>query len=474
MAGVAACALIAAGAAGFFQGGAFQQAPVSSTWTAPGYELRLIAEQWSAPVGVAVSGKGELYVAEAGVSSGIKPRVIRLGPGARRKVVADDFSAPLTGIADHGGKLYVSYVGGVDVLDPSTGEHHPVLGKLPAQGDHPNTAVLFGPDHKLYFGLGTATNAGIIGEDNIRAGWVKTTPQLHDIPCQDVTIRGSNFTISNALTPEPQDKATTGAFSPFGKTTARLQVIKGAVPCTGAVYRASPDGTGLEVMAWGLRHPTALAFGPDGQLYTTVQGFQDRGSRPIVNDQDYLYRIEPGRWYGWPDFAGGRSITAEIFQKPSFPVTQLLAEAPGQPPSPIATFDPGSAVTGLIFPPAGFGLQGDALAALRDQIMQVNPRTGAVKPFAHQKQAGPWRPYSFAASPNGGVYLTDLGATRPAPAGEEPVPGEGKLWRLTRTGAQTPLSRSTGNVRWRWALVGAVLSLAGVGLIRKNDGANAD
>lgn len=483
-AGILCAALVAFTTGFFYRSGAptAGSEPVKTGVVSPdGYTVRHVAGEFTAPVGVAVGTDGALFVAEAGTVEGTKPRVLKLEKRGRRTTLANDFTAPLTGLSWHDGKLYVSYVGGVDVLDPSSGLHHPVLNKLPAYGDHPNSAVAPGPDGKLYFGIGTATNAGVVGEDNIRAGWVKTNPDFRDIPCKTVTVKGSNYTIANPLTEEPQDKATTGAFSPFGKTTARLQVFQGALPCTGAIFRVNPDGTDLALVAWGLRNPASLAFGPDGQLYTTMQGFDDRGSRPIVGDSDYLYRVQEDRWYGWPDYAGGRSVTEEPFQKPSFPAKPLLAEPPEQPPAPIASL--AYTANGLIFPPDSFGLHGDALVALspprngakpqdpaQRMVARVNPRSGKVTTFVRNDASDPGalllhNPVSFAAGANGAIYLADLGQTRYETSGPTLVAGTGNLWVITR--AATPQTRAShpAPYQWQWGLFGAVLSVAGARLV---------
>lgn len=401
--------------------------------TPDGYRATQIAAAFTAPVGVAVSDRGEVFVAESGDGTGTPPRVLRMDnrqPG-RRTTVADDFPARLTAIAWHGGKLYVAYAGGVDLLDPETGLHHPVLTGLPAGGDYANEAMTFGPDDMLYLAIGTATNSGVVGLDNVARGWVKPGSTTSDIPCKDVKLRGLNYNVPNPLTTEPMDTATTGAFSPFGRTTARLQVVKGALPCTGAILRARPDGTQFELVAWGLRYPAGLAYGPDGSLYTTMQGFEERGSRPVVGDVDYLYLIGQDQWYGWPDFAGGLAITREEFQKPRFPATPLLAEIPGRPPSPVATFDHGAGAAGLLFPPQSFGLRGDALVALSNlrQVVRLNPRSGATQPFLD----GPplLRPVALAQGPRGEVYVIDSGETRTGSSGvPRPVPGTGSLLRL--------------------------------------------
>ncbi len=53
------------------------------------------------------------------------------------------------------------------------GTKEDIIEGLPSNGDHHNNRVVFGPDGKLYFGQGTATNSGVVGRDN---GWVKEHP----------------------------------------------------------------------------------------------------------------------------------------------------------------------------------------------------------------------------------------------------------------------------------------------------------
>ena len=424
---LAICAVLLSGAAGTYNGLSARAASPHQTeelqaQVSPGYAIRMAADEFSAPVGLAVNDRGDIFIAEAGRIEGTVPRVVKLGKQNRHIPVADDFKAPLTGLTWHEGRLYVAYVGGVDVLDPDTGNHHPILTKLPAGGDHPNGAVVFGPDGKLYFGIGTATNSGVVGLDNIQRGWVAKAPDVRDIPCRDLKLKGTNFNVNNPLTPKDlHDEAATGAFQAFGTTTARNQVIPGSLPCNGAIFRAKPDGTDLQMVAWGIRHPAGLQFGHDGALYFTMQGFEERGSRPVVGDSDYFYKVVPGEWYGWPDFAGNRSVASEQFQKSGFPVTPLLAEIPGQPPQPIATFPHGSGAAGLLFPPESFGLKGDALVTLTNRmVMRLNPKTGAAAPFLK----GLGRPIALAPGPKGTVYLLDHGDDRL---------GTGRLWRIDWT-----------------------------------------
>src|SRR5437868_15434881 len=103
---------------------------------------------------------------------------------------------------------------------------------------------------------------------------------MHDIPGQDITLVGQNFSSQPVMPPTPMPLVKTGAFVPFGTKTASGQTIKGEVPCTGSIMRVRPNGGNLDLVAWGLRNPFGLTFGAGGQLYVTDQGFDNRGSRP--------------------------------------------------------------------------------------------------------------------------------------------------------------------------------------------------
>jgi Glucose/sorbosone dehydrogenases len=183
-----------------------------------------------------------------------------------------------------------------------------VVEHLPSMGDHQTNGPAIGPDGALYFGVGTFTNAGVAGEDNVKFGWLGRFPYRHDIACRDLTLTGENFQSGNPFTPQDDDTLMTGAFVPFGTMTSKSQVIRGSVPCSGAVMRVPLTGGELELVAWGFRNPFGLAFSPDGRLFVTDNSYDDRGSRPVHGAGDLLWAVEPGVWYGWPDFHGSRPL----------------------------------------------------------------------------------------------------------------------------------------------------------------------
>jgi len=333
---------------------------------------------------------------------------------------------------------------------------------MPSQGDHHTDGPVF-HDGWIYFGQGTVTNSGVVGEDNAQFGWLRRHPTLHDVPCRDVTLTGQNFQTANPLTPDPDDRAMTGAYSPFGTPSRAGQVVEGRVPCNGAVMRVKPSGGTVELVAWGFRNPFGLAFAPDGRLFVTDNGFDERGSRPVFGAADMLWEVKAGAWYGWPDFAEGRAVTMDRYgEGPIDQPRMLLASHAAQPPHPAAYLAVHSSSDGLDFSrSAAFGYQGDAfIAQFGDQapvvgkvtnpvgykVVRVEPRTGVVADFAVNRgeKNGPAsllgtrgleRPLAVRFDPRGtALYVVDFGVMT-MNASAHPQQHTGVLWRISRKGA---------------------------------------
>lgn len=423
----------------------------------PGYRAEVLASGLNAPSALEVTPSGEIFIGESGYGGayaatagyeGATPgRILRLNRDGSLTAVAGGFKPPLSGFLHApDGTLFVSHNGTVSAITPVG--RRDILTGLPSLGDHKNNNLALGPDGKLYLLQGTVTNSGIVGLDNWVL-WGRFFPAPHDIPCQDITLRGVNVKTADPRSLLPFSRVQTGAFSPFGHTTRAGQLIRGQLPCNGAVMRLNTDGSGLELVAWGLRNPFDLRFGQDGALYLTDNGFDTRGSRPVHGD-DLFHRIEaPGLWYGWPDYWNGRPVEAE----------KLLARAPGEPARAFATLGYHTAAAGFDFAPAAFGFEGQAFIARWGSgfpatnqrpdlagfdIVRLNPANRKLEVFARNTTPGPAsltadrggleRPTVVRFGPDGAMYVLDWGHLSVTRKGPYHVPDGGVLWRITKEG----------------------------------------
>ncbi|HUR27663.1 MAG TPA: glucose dehydrogenase [Planctomycetota bacterium] len=434
-----------------------------------GYRVELVAKGLTFPTGIAFDAAGVPHVVESGYSYGEKwtaPRLLRLAENGLVQVVHEGSarSGPWTGIAaDERGFVVVeggALEGGKVLRIAADGQVTELVRDLPSFGDHHANGPAIADDGSIYFGIGTATNSGIVGEDNAKFGWLARRPDFHDIPGKDIVLAGHNFDAKDALH-EHGGETRTGAYSPFGKPTSARQVIPGQVPCTGAVLKIPAEGGAPELVAWGFRNPFGLAFGPAGVLYVTDNGYDDRGSRPVWGSGDLLWAVQPGLWYGWPDYSGDKPLTDDEFKPPGAPQPEfLLAEHPNRPPKPAAILDVHCSADGLDFSRSeAFGHVGDAFIALfGDQspstgkllapvgfkVVRVDVATGMIDEFAANKGravapgsrndgGGFERPVAVRFDREGkALYVVDFGILTESKSGSRPVEGTGCVWRITR------------------------------------------
>lgn len=485
-----------------------------------GMVLEVVAEGFTAATALAPDDAGRLYVADRGWR-GREVRITRINLETGEKTEVYPVShRPLLGLLDKrfrlfgpvggmvysDGELYVSARdenddGVVVALDLAnwTGElptMRTVVGELPARGDHGITDLALQPTTgRLFFGLGSATNSGVVGVDNWEVGWLRRHSGFHDRPLVEMKIGGYRFdTEDPAAGPLNPDKVNTAPFNPFRRSNQRIEAAAGGKP-TAAIYSVDPLGGDLRVEAHGLRHPRGLAFNEFGNLYASNQGMELRGTRPVKDDPDAIVRVPlsasigitttapPATWFGWPDYSAELiSITDERYQPP----TWLLGRTGYRELSPLidyreteldpadretllaAVFPSLSGAAGMTFVPddahqalepymgmllvalngdrAPFSTSGLPLVApVGYKFVLVDPERRTVHDFiynvAQKHEVGEMlnRPIDVAFAPDGTVYLLDLGQMRMRGGSERHKPGTGRVYRLAPV-AETPAS----------------------------------
>lgn len=406
----------------------------------------------SFPTSLTFDAEGVAYVAESGLPfGGAEPegRVWRLEPDGGRTLLLDHLRPPVNGLTWHEGALYISeggHPGRISCLDRN-GEHTPILDGLPGPGNYHTNMLAVGPDGRLYFSQGAMTNTGIIGLDAYELGWLKRLPHAHDIPGYDVVLAGHNVETPNPLSVDPDARVSTGAFSAFGTRTEPGQHVPAQLPCTAAVMRCNPDGSDLELFAWGIRNAYGLGFLPDGRLLATDQGADDRGSRPVGNVPDLLFEVRQGAWYGWPDFVGEKPIVDPAYHPTRGPAPQfVLANHGGLPPPerPLLEFPPHVSAVKFDVAPPGTPFEGQLFVALFGDeapmtappgprvgrsVARVDPSDWSLHPVLSEPLS---RPIDVRFDPAGEwLYILDFGQFEMhAERGVVAEAGSGKLWRI--------------------------------------------
>jgi hypothetical protein len=432
----------------------------------PGYRIEAVAQGLTFPTGVTFDEQGVPHVTEAGYSYGdawTTPRLVRIEPDGRATEIARGTNPPWNGVTFHEGSFYVAEgghkEGGKILRIDRDGRVTVLIDGLPSLGDHHTNGPVV-REGFIYFGQGTATNSGVVGLDNAKMGWLSKHPQFHDIPARDIKLAGVNFE-SPAL--QGGGKVRTGAFVPFGTETREGQVIEGQAKFGGGIMRIPVSGSAEpEMVAWGMRNPYGLAFSNTGELFVTENSYDVRGSRPVWGTGDPVWRVQPGLWYGWPDyFAGERLDQGDRFKAPDEPVPpKLLAEDPNAPPKPVTKLGVHAGIGGLDFADepmfghvgdgfvAEFGdmapMVGKVMSAVGYRVVKFNPATGHMEAFASNrgemngpasllKTGGLERPIDVEFSPDGrAMYIVDFGIMTMSDKGPQPKAGTGVLWRVVR------------------------------------------
>src|SRR5919107_5819405 len=139
----------------------------------------------------------------------------------------------------------------------------------------------------------------------------------------------------------------------------------------------------------------AFSFIGSPKLLVTVNGADERGSRPIINDTEKVYSIDIsdpnglGKFYGWPDFFGnGEPATDPQFQSHNSNTNQHLEFLmQNHPPveKPLVQLEVGSALAQVDFSSSSndntnnFGLEGMAFISEFGIMVPVSHSPTSIK-----------------------------------------------------------------------------------------------
>lgn len=198
-----------------------------------------------------------------------------------------------------------------------------ILSGIPSQGKYLDRNIII-KNNKILVAIGAATNSGIAYDDNT----CDVKRIAYDKSPINVTLNGINY-----------GEGKTGAFMPYGNSSSQGQKIKPSSIGNASVIELDTKSKQYDLYACGIRNVTGWDFDSKGNLIGIVGGMENTGSRPVNRDFDYLYKIDKGKWYGWPDFSGGDPITSPRFKGEKI-VQPLISNPPNKiVPAPLYQFN---------------------------------------------------------------------------------------------------------------------------------------
>ncbi len=477
-----------------------EEQPVGSVIELPeDFQIEKVVDGLTYPTSIIWDDQGQMYVAEAGGQFLEEPppaRILRVEGGQATEVInltVKGVADSVVGVTWHRGAFYLT---ARDPKDRSGAVFRVTLdgtltlvlsGIIDAQSEHNLDEIRVGPDGRMYIASGGAFNSAVAGIDN--APFIDRSPEVQATPCQDIVLTGQNFETPDFRTPGVGDTVLTGAYVPFGTPTVPGQRIKGTNKCGSSILvfdPADPEAT-LRHYAWGLRHAIGFGWNARGEMFTSVNSYDVRGSRPVKDEFEATYRVREGTWYGWPDFSAALepltdpkfdvpdSLQAPIFVNGQMQEKQLGFvidhEASGLTPPDksliLGLHEYQSSPTKLDVAPASWGdMAGHVFVTewgdlapetnpLQDKlpgyrVSRIDPVVGRVEPFVRNIKPGPAsrqgamgmgieRPFDVKFGPDGAMYIVDYGVARVNGdrRRENQVPYEfpphtGAVWKVTR------------------------------------------
>lgn len=231
----------------------------------------------------------------------------------REETLLQDNTLKIENILFYNNKLYFISKANLYKYDLYDKKLKLVLENIPCEGKYLDRSMII-KNSKLLLSIGTVTNSGIASYESDYS--------LNKIPYDkspiDITLNGFNY-----------GEKKTGAFMAYGNSSSEGQKIKVQSLANACVVEINLSNNKTSLYSSGIRNITGWDLDSEGNLIGIVGGMENMGERPINRDFDYLYKIDKGKWYGWPDFSGGDPITSPRFKGEKL-VSNLIQNPPNK------------------------------------------------------------------------------------------------------------------------------------------------
>lgn len=231
----------------------------------------------------------------------------------REETLLEDKSLEIENLLYYNNKLYFISKTDLYEYDLASKSLKSILGNIPSEGKYLDRNLII-KDSKLLLAIGSATNSGIASND----GEYSQNKIPYDKSSIDVTLNGFNY-----------GEKKTGAFMPYGNSSEGGQKIKAQIIANSCIIEVNLNNDKTSLYASGIRNVKGWDLDSEGNLIGIVGGMENIGDRPINRDFDYLYKLDKGKWYGWPDFSGGDPISSPRFKGEKL-VSPLIVNPPNK------------------------------------------------------------------------------------------------------------------------------------------------
>jgi glucose/arabinose dehydrogenase len=270
-------------------------APQTADWSAdaPGLRHRFTVDDLPAPYASRSANNSPRAVRRPAGAQ------LRVPPGFRIEEYAAGFSYPRYLLTAPNGDIFVTEgrSDSIKVLRDSNGDGKPDLTETFASSglNDPFGIAFYPPGADPQF-LYVANTNGVVrfpyrnGDTRARGPAEKLGVELSP---GGLLPGGGHWTRDLAFSPDGKKMyVSIGSYSNVSDNAAEANRAR--------IFEVNPDGTGKNVFAWGIRNAVGIKFRPrTTELWMSTNERDELGEDLVP---DYISRVQPGGFYGWPWF----------------------------------------------------------------------------------------------------------------------------------------------------------------------------